>query len=161
MKGAWKFLEDPRWSKTNWLSNLSIVQPSITVKPSNDIPTGKEKRKLIREFKWKVKWLDNWNWTRNEKYELIKHLNYVAKRIRKTWIDVFKQQINLYKNQFAMEEINLKWPQVIKRDPKTVDNEWNSRNPWYYLEYNWKKWFHVDYKVWNYARKLKKKLWIK
>lgn len=157
MKSKRKFLGDPRWSKTMWLSNLSIrlqVTPSI----NTNTLTSKQKRKYINEFNWKFKQLNNSNITRDQKYNLLKRLNYIGKELRdKAWLPQYKKQINTEKDIFAMEEINITWPQVIKRDNSTVDKNWRPKKQWYYIEYKWDTWFHVSYSVWNHARKIARK----
>lgn len=115
-----------------------------------------EKQSMINDIKKREKIMDSGNITRHKKFKLLMKNNYDSKEIReKTWDSSYKQSTDVRKNQFALEEMALKWPQVIKRDNSTVDRYGNKKKPWPYLEYLWNVWYHVSYPVWNKAQKLK------
>jgi hypothetical protein len=85
-------------------------------------------------------------------------MNYLASEIKeKTWDATRKDRVNEIKHRFAMQEIRLNWPEVIRRDNSKKDKYWYDKQPWPYLWYNWARWFHVDNDVRDYAQSLIKK----
>lgn len=59
MKGKRKFLEDPRWSKTKWLSNLSISQPIIVQKAPKQSITNNDTKIRWAVLRWLLKARDS------------------------------------------------------------------------------------------------------
>lgn len=53
------------------------------------------------------------------------------------------------KNNFAKKEIDRRWPDIIKRD--------KNKKMYYLIRPDWSKSIHVSDKVWEYAKKAKKR----
>jgi hypothetical protein len=83
-------------------------------------------------------------------------MNYMASEIKeKTWDKERKDRVNALKNTFARQEIALDWPEVIGWDNTNKDRYWYEKQPWPFLWYDWKRGFHVDKEVRDYAQSLK------
>lgn len=82
--------------------------------------------------------------------------NWLAHRIaEESWNDKYEKAVYVDKNDYAKEEIKLRWPDVIKIDKTHIDKNWNPK-PLPYLEMpDWSNWFHVDWKIKKRADKIR------
>ena len=152
--------EDPdiRYAK-NWVTTnnknavtKTIKKNAITQNSQDEVEWFNRSYNEYQKIKWTVKY--------DEIYDLIEDANWRGHAIKKkTWDDKYEKMIYKDKNDFALSEIERRWPQIIKWDSSTRNRNWKEKLPWWYIEKpDWSKWFHIDYKIWNKAKKLKRKL---
>ena len=145
------------------VSNDTTITPfSSNTKKVKKKPLTEEAKKRVRQYKSakrNIRKLEK-KWKYDEMYWAIKWFNWLWH-----WLSDFtgdpkwKKQAYTEKDNFAIKEIKRRWPSIIRRDNRTVDNKWNKKKPWYSLtDPRWKPAFHVKYKVGRFAKKEKKRL---
>lgn len=83
-------------------------------------------------------------------YLIIEKLNWLAHNIAKITQDGTIEKVTYkMKNDFAKREIDRRWWDIIKRDEKA--------KMYYLTKPDWTKSIHVSDKVWEYAKKAKKR----
>lgn len=183
MKSAWKFLEDPRWSKTNWLSELSNNTkqdlPHTVADRIRNLNTLAKTAWLMGFVEYldhleKDKWIER---TKNIYISALRYLKYV--NANKSWTKV-ENNIKYWKRKLcknlttAINQWKINW--VYERAKQYIDDgKWNdilTASLEIYLE-DWDIkelwWFHIpisDYMVprdldwWRWLKRFKKKYWI-